>query len=648
MKKNKRLLIIVGVLLLVGGISMAYFVGKMLTSGEGASTSVITANIKNSEVKVEGTLQFPNYEGMLPGHKEPSIIKVTAIGDNELIPYNVVWKGRNGLGTSLNFTIYRLDESITISAKCEEVREKVSGGIALSEKCSITNEDKLGNPIGKGTIESGEELSVTLAERELITSTEGEGTVVYYYIVLEYPNENDSQNEDMGENFDGEVTIEASNAKPDIDIVAISVEQEDGSYKETDDIPDTSKYKLNIEKSTCNNNSKAIWSYENKGVTITNLKQKGTQCYLQFDKIEFKTSEEMLASLDRSIIDGPTSFTTVDTTEHIDNNEKTQMFKAEDDFGDSYYFRGKVKDNWVQFGQTFDDKNIYWRIIRINGDGSLRLIYAGTGETADNLTPSDETNKGYIGNSNSQINNNALIQWVFGGAYSDNKYVGYEWDNGKMHSYGTGKEENKSNVLKNLDIWFGTNLKDEFASGNGWIDTESIFCNDRSGNNNSGYESIYDDAGGTGKIVTYYGAYKRLFNKQNPTFKCSTNYTNPSNPNNVTNKEADSFTYTGASRGTKSLIYPIGTITADEVVFAGGLNSLGNNLYYLFINSTYWTMSPHTFDGTYASVFYVSSMGSLENTGTNSQFTLRPVINLKSSTQFEGTGLYNDPYTVIN
>ena len=48
MKKNKKLLIIVSCLLLVGGISFAYFIASTIFSGEGSNVGGTTATIKNS------------------------------------------------------------------------------------------------------------------------------------------------------------------------------------------------------------------------------------------------------------------------------------------------------------------------------------------------------------------------------------------------------------------------------------------------------------------------------------------------------------------------------------------------------------------------------------------------------------------------
>ena len=68
--------------------------------------------------------------------------------------------------------------------------------------------------------------------------------------------------------------------------------------------------------------------------------------------------------------------TTPDFSKVATTNEG--LFKAQDDLGISYYFRGAVDNNWVKFGKDSSGKDIYWRIIRINGDGSIRIIYTGT------------------------------------------------------------------------------------------------------------------------------------------------------------------------------------------------------------------------------------------------------------------------------
>ncbi len=413
--------------------------------------------------------------------------------------------------------------------------------------------------------------------------------------------------------------------------------EEDGKYKVSKTIP-TSGYEFNEERSFCNNGATPTWNSVSNSLKLSNLTKDKTSCMLYFD---ITGSKKVLANLKREENKETVDFSNIDETEHLDSTGQTQMFKAEDDFGESYYFRGKVKDNWVKFGTDEKNQPIWWRIIRVNGDGSIRLIYAGTGTDAKNLTTD-----GYVGNSSSQI---GTSYWAVDlNTYKDNMYFGYEWSSGKMHGKGT-----KSKALQNLNTWFKTNLKDEFADGEGQIDIESIFCNDRSGNNNEKYEETYNDVGGIGTTITYYGAYKRLYNKENPTFKCSTNYSNPNNLNGVTNKEADSFTYVGASTGTKSLTYPVGLITADEVVYAGGLYSSANSAFYLYTGDSCWTMSPFNFDGTYPRVCILNSNGSVNRAIVYGDLNLRPVINLKSTTEFKTNpdsedlpGTINNPYIV--
>ncbi len=56
-----------------------------------------------------------------------------------------------------------------------------------------------------------------------------------------------------------------------------------------------------------------------------------------------------------------------------DYTSKAGLYAIEDENNtNSYYYRGEVNNNWVSFG------GFYWRILRINGDGSIRLIYSGT------------------------------------------------------------------------------------------------------------------------------------------------------------------------------------------------------------------------------------------------------------------------------
>ncbi len=441
---------------------------------------------------------------------------------------------------------------------------------------------------------------------------------------------------------------------------SIAMYQVDGEEeKKITEMPE-GNYTIDTQRSYCvlkgekEHDKEAILKTNENGEHIISNLAPEERCFVWFNKI-IKAGDTIIDN--SSVIGDEAHFDKTSCVTGCDVQENG-LYKAKDDFGESYYFRGSVSDNWVKFGKTTSTssgEDIWWRIIRINGDGSIRLIYAGTGETAENLTPSDETNKGYVGSSNSQINNNATTVWaVDNKTYNNNMYVGYEWISGKMHGYGSGSIQ--SMVLQNLNTWFETNLSDEFANGEGQIDIESIFCNDRSGATGSGatWSEDMEDSGGIGSNDTYYGAHKRLVNKQNPTLKCSTNYTNSSNPNGVINKTADSFTYTGAKTGTKSLEYPVGLITADEVVYAGGLSGYDNKGYWLYTGKSYWTMSPCQIRDGAAYIFLLDLDGRLSTSFVHASSRLRPVINLKADTKFyfdhadKPKGTSDNPYIVSN
>ena len=238
MKKNKRLTILVFSLIAVIGVSLAYFAVSMLISGTGAGAGGTTATIQGSTVTVEGTLEFNDLD-IYPGHQNVSSIRVTATGDNELIPYNVIWEGTNTINTPLNYTVYKTSSEIEVSATCENMRGVIDGAYMYYEECSISNLEQLGSIVTEGTISTSTETTkIELIGDEFINSSP-DGASVYYYVILEYPNLDESQNIDIGGTFTGEVTIEESDTEPDINIIAAYIEQEDGSYTET---TDTSKW----------------------------------------------------------------------------------------------------------------------------------------------------------------------------------------------------------------------------------------------------------------------------------------------------------------------------------------------------------------------------------------------------------------------
>ena len=291
------------------------------------------------------------------------------------------------------------------------------------------------------------------------------------------------------------------------------------------------------------------------------------------------------------------------------------MYKKADDLGISYYYRGAVDNNWVKFGKE-GDKDIYWRIIRINGDGSIRMIYTGT---TDPKTDSSVTgsNGVYMTGTGTQIN---AATYAFNSSRDKAEYVGYMFTLGEQHGNSTS-----STIKTIIENWYaGTTLKD-----NTLVSQDQIFCNDRSA-------SSIQTAAWTSTGATYdYGAYGRLYSNKKPILTCPT--------------ASDKFTSKKSSIGNKALEYPVGLITADEVAMAGGAfgSSNTNSSYYLYTNQNSWLGSPSYFYSSgLAKEFVVYSSGCLNYNNVDYNNGARPVVSLSSKAKLSGNGTYSNPYTV--
>ena len=394
--------------------------------------------------------------------------------------------------------------------------------------------------------------------------------------------------------------------------------QEGEEYIQTEDIP-SSGYEFNEEKSYCKigeaiqEDTTLSYDMDTQTLTVSPITKEGMKCYLYFDEQKLPANEYILAHY-------PTVLTRTSFSSTVTNTTTGTIYKSAnesqyDDDGEVYYFAGNPSDNWFQFGTNSSGQPLYWRIVRINGDGSIRLIYNGT----STATKGDST-----------MINTGL---AFNSSYNNNAYVGYMYKTGEVHGLSTN-----SNIKTTLDNWYASNLSDEAE----YLDGNAGFCGDRYPSTSS---SSSNGSGGTGTTKTYYGAYIRLVNSKNPSFKC-------------TDKDNDLYTTPGSSKGNGALKVtpgnndstptPIGLITADEVAFAGGVYNKNNNSYYLYNNETYWTMSPSYFNSSGARVFRVGSSGLLGSWIVNGTTGVRPVINIRSDVAITGTGTTTDPYRLVS
>ena len=278
------------------------------------------------------------------------------------------------------------------------------------------------------------------------------------------------------------------------------------------------------------------------------------------------------------------------------------LYQMADDDGISYYYRGSVNNNYVKYAGA------YWRIIRINGDGSVRLLYAGTTANA----------------SGSGLN---IKSAAFNGKRDNPAYVGYMYGSTLNTSYEkTNANENDSNIKKELDNWYKTHI---LGTSNESVIADAGFCNDRSLDSGNGYST-------TGSTTTY-GPYRRYYQTKQPTLKCA--------------QTNDLFTLSTNTKGNKALTYPIGLITVDELMLSGYADGYINKSAYTYSTSHYWTLSP--------GIFYVSALAAYEfflnsegyphgRSSVTNGFGVRAVVNLSSDAQISGgIGTSSSPYEIV-
>ena len=315
--------------------------------------------------------------------------------------------------------------------------------------------------------------------------------------------------------------------------------------------------------------------------------QKGTIC-----SVYDASKGESLATLyDKLLADKTTrpdrgSFSSVLTTDNTNT-----LYTGTENGTTVYYFAGNATDNWVKFGKNASNQDLYWRIIRTNSDGSVRLLYHGTSTTAENAYISSST--------------------AFNSSYNDSKYVGYMYD-----SNGTN-----STIKNTIDTWYKNNLTNYTK----YLSTTAIYCNDRTGDG------------------TYFGAYTRLITNKTPTYDCTdTNdkFTVDTSTGNgkltypIALMTADEVSFAGGKYGSNAPTW--------YYYNSANVSSTG---------STYWwLMSPSYWSGSNARVFYVngsSNPGYLNNNFVNHTRGVRPAISLKSCIKYStGDGSASAPYTI--
>ena len=407
-------------------------------------------------------------------------------------------------------------------------------------------------------------------------------------------------------------------------------------------------------------------------LTIKNIKS-NISCSVVYKEKKYTLAEAMLR--DNPTISERTTFSSTyieTTTGTIYKTNKTE------DGSDVYYYAGNTTNNWVKFGKYQVDTiryrgtyssdffkeydslaecqngkyfnedctaftygkagdDMYWKIVRTNEDGSVRLLYSGT---------SPKTTEGYI------------LSSSFNGLQIAGETEGSE-KSGYMYGGTTSLADNRTNTNDStikvaVDTWYENNL---LTSYDKYISKSAIYCNDRSVPNND-----YSSSGNF-----YYGASTRLGTNKAPSYKCGANASN--GLFETTQAIADKFSVSTTGGGNGQLKYPVALITADEIVFAGGSSAAGEHFSSPYIwysinsegksivgNKDWMTMSPYGYTDSsiklygfvndfedeaqlyeYFTAFSVYTQGSV----------VRPAISLSSCVRIKsGNGTPTDPYVV--
>lgn len=180
----------------------------------------------------------------------------------------------------------------------------------------------------------------------------------------------------------------------------------------------------------------------------------------------------------------------------------------------------------------------------------------------------------------------------------------------------------KSSVIKNkLDSWYYDSIE---QTGLGIYIEDTVWCNDRSFTGTNGLN------GGSVNDYIYFSSYNRI----TPDLTCTRNI--------------DKFTVSD-ELGNGDLEYPVGLLTSDEAIFAGGNKDKSNNVYYLNNNIGYWLFSPSFIYKGWEN-FSIYSTGNLKSTLIDTtNIGVRPSISLKdaSSLRSYGDGSVERPYILL-
>ena len=632
-KKQKIIVSVVGitiVLLTLLGLTYAYFLTRIQGNTNEKSISVTTANL---EIKYEDNNDIITGDRIEPGTTLPSKTFTVTNNGNNSADYSVALV--NIINTFNN------TEDVVYNLTCTSYDKS---GFTLNNNGTVSGTEK-------GSCSGVEETEFPNLNSYIVTNNIDVNIVHAYTMTVTYKETGIDQSIDMNKELSAKIDIfdpksltiqgNVTNSSENDYVLIHSKEQEssivNGSYKFIGITPDThtitvknrktadiKSATLDVEKGTPSVSDSKIIYDDNKNVADVGVIINDNTITLDITKISNQPQtlkDAILASAKKGGENRTVMGTTVTEFTSISGENERVLNNAPDDYGTSYYFRGNVLDNYV----TFADKT--WRIVRINGDGTVRLVL-------------DDVAKDSSG---------TAITTAFNTNQEDNAYIGYMYGTPGSTTYdATHKNINDSTIKTAVDKWYEDNLKTNYAN----YLADTLFCNDKTLASN-GIGGVATQLG-YGSNKTYYASTERLeyssgttsIITSKPTFKCAESATN--------NYSRFTVSVTPLSNGNKTngdLKYPIGLLTADEVAYAGAYK-IGklNQTYYL--NNSLLTISrriptPEYYDGSRALGLRFETPGAMSSYGIGGPLAFRPSINLKSDVLlYGGDGTSSNPYTV--
>ena len=627
------------VLLILTVFTYAYFLTKIKGNENDKSISVTMANLELIYSDGNGEISALNIE---PGE---------TITSKEFIVTN------NGNATVNNYAVY-LENLVNTFERNEDIT------YTLTCKSNITNKSC-----------SGKSETIFPNENGILTINSIDVKEIHTYsLTVMYKETNTDQSVDMNKTLSGKIQIYA--LEDIVDLTGNVVGYNEGDYIELHSNPKKSEivndkyvipavepgiHTIYIKDKDGNNKGEKTITIEQKSTPIIegskigvtkeshkvtvdidisreelNVDIKMIEKYNPYDKYKDSLAYKIINNAQNGTSETSTKIgTEVNEFTSISGPNERVLNTTTDDYGTSYYYRGNIVDNYVTFaGET-------WRIIRINGDGSVRMIkntWIGTGKF--NELNNDNAYVGYMyGLAGTTTDKDRCLMLVDDevvdkvGEYSTKETCESANGTWTTTAYGATHANIKDSTIKTvLDKWYEDNLNNytNYLS-------DTLFCNDK---------NLRTGLGTSQSGGSYLQAYYVTDLSRGATLKCSTNNSKSLSAFSVT-KNDDTKPYTNGK-----LKYPIGLITSSEVYLAGARGTYVENKNYYLINGYgyYWSMSPVSFT-TYDFLAKVNYPNGYSGTSTlvgvtGSNTYLRPVINLKLEASVTGDGTKNNPYVI--